>query len=73
MASPVTVALAGGCRLKRRAENGMLEPGELADKFQRLTRAVLGERAPALYGRLQHLEDEADLTWLGAPWPRAQP
>src|SRR5262249_33475816 len=43
MQSTVTIALADG-RLERRAEGGMLEPGELADKFQRLTRAALGER-----------------------------
>src|SRR5712691_1099574 len=45
MASTVTIALADGRRFERRAENGMLEPGELADKFLRLTRAALGERS----------------------------
>src|SRR4051794_30221703 len=35
-ASTVTIALADGRRLERRAESGMLEPGELADKFRRL-------------------------------------
>jgi hypothetical protein len=53
---PVTVALAGGCRLEGHAQNGMLEKGELADKFSRLTRAALGDRAPVLYERLQLLE-----------------
>ena len=43
----------------------MLEPGELADKFLRLTRARLGERAATtLYERLQRLEDEQSLDWL---------
>jgi len=43
----------------------MLEPGELADKFQRLTRAALGENgAAALYDRLRRLEDEVNLDWL---------
>ena len=38
MASTVTIALANGRRLETCAENGMLGPGELADKFLRLTR-----------------------------------
>jgi hypothetical protein len=43
----------------------MLEPGELADKFLRLTRGALGERgATALFERLQRLEDEESLDWL---------
>jgi 2-methylcitrate dehydratase PrpD len=64
-ASTVTIALADGRRLERRAESGMLEPGELADKFQRLTRGRLGEQgATALYERLQRLEDEQNLGWL---------
>ena len=68
MASTVTIALADGRRLERRSKSGMLEPGELADKFQRLTRAALGARpATALYERLQRLEEEEDLSWLGAP------
>jgi 2-methylcitrate dehydratase PrpD len=65
--STVTITLADGRHLERHAESGMLEPGELADKFQRLTRSTLGERAPKLYERLQRLEDESDLSWLGAP------
>jgi hypothetical protein len=45
----------------------MLEPGELDDKFLRLTRRALGQaRATALYERLQRLEDEENLGWLGA-------
>jgi 2-methylcitrate dehydratase PrpD len=67
MGSTVTIALAGGRRLEGRAENGMLEPGELDDKFLRLTRRALGEPgAAALYERLQHLEDEENLLWLAA-------
>src|SRR6266850_1178809 len=60
MASTVTITLADGRRLEGHAENGMLEQGELADKFSRLTRAALGDRASALYERLQRLEDEED-------------
>ena len=64
-ASTVTIALADGRRFERRARSGMLEPGELADKFLRLTRAVLGERgAAALFDRLQRLEEEESLDWL---------
>ena len=62
MASTVTIALADGRRFEGRAENGMLEPGELDDKFLRLTRSALGEPgAAALFERLQRLEDEEDL------------
>jgi hypothetical protein len=61
----VTITFADGRRLERRAENGMLEPGELADKFVRLTRAALGEQpARALFERLQRLEEEESLDWL---------
>jgi len=45
MASTVTIALADGRRFEGRAENGMLVPGELKDKFLRLTCRVLGEPA----------------------------
>jgi hypothetical protein len=45
----------------------MLEPGELKDKFLRLTRRALGESsASALLERLQRLEEEQSLDWLGA-------
>jgi hypothetical protein len=48
-------------------EDGTLDPADLADKFQRLTRAALGEvRAAALFERLRHLESEPSLDWLGA-------
>src|SRR5271167_426342 len=67
MASTVTIALADGRRFEGRAENGMLEPGELDDKFLRLTRHALGEPgASTLFERLQRLEDEPSLGWLGA-------
>jgi hypothetical protein len=62
MGSTVTIGLADGRRLEGRTESGMLEPGELDDKFLRLTRRALGERgAAALYVRLQRLEDEKHL------------
>jgi 2-methylcitrate dehydratase PrpD len=67
MASTVTIRLADGRHFESRAENGMLEPGELEDKFRRLTRKVLGERgAVALFERLQRLADEETLDWLCA-------
>ena len=67
MASKVTIALADGRRFEGHAGSGMLEPGELEDKFRRLSRGALGEPgAAALFERLQRLEDEKDLTWLGA-------
>jgi 2-methylcitrate dehydratase PrpD len=47
VASTVTTALADGRRFASRAENGMLEPGELEDKFLRLTRRAIGERSDA--------------------------
>ncbi|HMD63837.1 MAG TPA: MmgE/PrpD family protein [Stellaceae bacterium] len=65
MASTVTIALTDGRRLEGRAESGMLEPGELADKFLRLTRGRLGERGATVgYERLQRLEDENSFDWL---------
>ena len=65
MARTVTIALANGRRFESRAENGLLEPGELEDRFLRLTRQALGEPgASALYERLQRLEDERSLDWL---------
>jgi 2-methylcitrate dehydratase PrpD len=65
MASTVTIALTDGRRFEQGADGGMLEPGELADKFLRLTRASLGERAAmALFERLQRLEEEESLDWL---------
>jgi 2-methylcitrate dehydratase PrpD len=67
MGSTVTVTLADGRRFERHEAGGLLEAGELEDKFTRLTRGVLGERSAALYQRLLHLEDEPSLDWLGAP------
>ena len=67
MASKVTIALADARRFETRTENGMLEPGELEDKFLRLTRRALGEPgASALFERLQRLENEGNLQWLSA-------
>jgi 2-methylcitrate dehydratase PrpD len=67
MGSTVMIALADGRRFEGHAENGMLEPGELEDKFLRLTRSALSERgAVPLFTRLQRLEDEEDLVWLGS-------
>jgi 2-methylcitrate dehydratase PrpD len=66
MASTVTITLADGRRFEGRAENGMLEPGELEDKFLRLTRHALGKPgASALFERLRSLEEEQNLDWLG--------
>ena len=65
--SAVSVTLADGRHFERHEPSGLLEPGELADKFTRLCRGVLGEAgAAALYRRLQRLDDEPDLAWLGA-------
>jgi 2-methylcitrate dehydratase PrpD len=65
--SIVTIALVDGRHLEGSAESGMLEPGELKDKFLRLTQAALGAPgARALFERLQRLEDEMDLGWLAA-------
>jgi hypothetical protein len=67
MGSTVTLVLADGRRFERHVDSGLLEPGELPDKFARLTRATLGDRSAALLARLQRLEDEESLDWLGAP------
>jgi 2-methylcitrate dehydratase PrpD len=64
--STVTVTLADGRHLERHEPSGLLEPGELEDKFLRLTRGVIGDRGAALYRRLQALETEPSLGWLGA-------
>ena len=67
MGSTVSLTQADGRRFGRHEDSGFLEPGDLADKFTRLTRAVLGEPAGAvLYQRLQHLETEPTVEWLGA-------
>ncbi len=68
MGSTVTLALADGRHFERHVESGLLEPGELPDKFSRLTRGALGESGAArLFARLQKLEDETSLDWLGKP------
>jgi len=68
--STVSVTLHDGRHFARHEASGLLEPGELADKFTRLTRGVLGEAAAAaLYQRLQRLDTEASLDWLGAGVP----
>jgi 2-methylcitrate dehydratase PrpD len=67
MGSTVTVTLADGRHFERHEPSGLLEPGELEDKFTRLTRGALGEPdAARLFARLQRLEDETSLDWLGA-------
>jgi 2-methylcitrate dehydratase PrpD len=68
MGSTVRLALADGRHFERHAESGLLEPGELPDKFTRLTRGALGESGAArLFARLQKLDDETSLDWLGKP------
>jgi 2-methylcitrate dehydratase PrpD len=67
MGSTVTLVLADGRHFERHVDSGLLEPGELPDKFARLTRAALGDRSAALLARLQRLEHEPSLDWLGAP------
>jgi 2-methylcitrate dehydratase PrpD len=62
----VTVVLKDGRRFSATVADGTLAPADLEDKFVRLTRAALGERrATALFARLQQLENEASLDWLG--------
>jgi 2-methylcitrate dehydratase PrpD len=66
MGSTVTVTLGDGRHFERHVDSGLLEPGELPDKFTRLTRAALGETGAArLFARLQLLEEETSLDWLG--------
>jgi 2-methylcitrate dehydratase PrpD len=68
-AGPTTVAvnLKGGRRFSATAADGTLDPADLGDKFARLTHAALGDRAAAaLFERLQRLEREDSLDWLGA-------
>ncbi len=51
-ATEVTVDLKGGRRLTNSAEDGLLDAADLGDKFTRLTRAALGDRAGPLFERL---------------------
>jgi 2-methylcitrate dehydratase PrpD len=66
-ASLVTVTLTDGRSFERIETGGMLEAGELPDKFARLTRkAMAGSGGGAgVYKRLMALDDEAALDWLG--------
>jgi hypothetical protein len=64
IASTLTIALADGRHLEGHAENGMLEPHELDDRFLRLTRRSLGEPSASALYELQKLEDERSLDWL---------
>ena len=65
--SHVTIALNDGRIWDAHEAGGMLEAGELPDKFARLTRrAMAGSGGGAgVYKRLMALEDEAALDWLG--------
>jgi 2-methylcitrate dehydratase PrpD len=64
--STVTLTVADGRRFEHHEDSGFLEPGDLADKFTRLTRAVLGQPAGAtLYQHLQRLEFEPSVDWIG--------
>jgi len=65
--SQVTILLSDGRTFGQHETGGMLEAGELPDKFARLTRkAMAGAGGPArIYKRLMALEDEATLDWLG--------
>jgi 2-methylcitrate dehydratase PrpD len=65
--STVTIALADGRTFEQHETGGMLEPGELPDKFARLTRKAMAGAggAAGVYKRLMNLEDEATLDWLG--------
>jgi 2-methylcitrate dehydratase PrpD len=66
-ATEVTVELRGGRRYSGSVADGILAPADLGDKFLRLTRSALGETgATALFARLQALENETGLDWLGA-------
>jgi 2-methylcitrate dehydratase PrpD len=43
-----------------------LDRNELREKFITLTRGRYGAEAAALFERLQNLENETDLGWIGA-------
>jgi 2-methylcitrate dehydratase PrpD len=71
-ASVVRIWLKNGRSFTREVEefNGTparpLDQAELRDKFATLTRARYGTEATELFDRLQNLENEADLGWVGA-------
>jgi 2-methylcitrate dehydratase PrpD len=70
-ASIVTVVLQDGRRMTREVEEfdgtpaRPLNRGELRDKFMMLMGAPRAGQAGGLFERLQNLESEADLPWLG--------
>ena len=71
-ASIVTVRLKNGRSIAREVEefdgtpSRPLNRAELRDKFMMLMGAPNAARAAELFERLQNLEDEADIRWLGA-------
>jgi 2-methylcitrate dehydratase PrpD len=71
-ASIVTIMLKGGRTLTREVDefNGTparpLDRNELRDKFATLTRMRYGGEATGMFERLQNLENETDLDWVGA-------
>ena len=66
MGSQVTIGLKDGRRFEAHEASGLLEDGELPDKFARLTRkARAGMSGAGVYKRLMALDDEAGLDWLG--------
>jgi len=71
-ASIVSIRLRNGIAFTREVEefNGTparpLDRAELRDKFMTLTRTRYGADAAALFERLQNIENEADLSWVGA-------
>ena len=71
-ASIVSIRLKDGTAFTREVEefNGTparpLDRAELCDKFMTLTRARYGAEAAGLFERLQNLENEADVSWVGA-------
>jgi 2-methylcitrate dehydratase PrpD len=71
-ASIVTIRLKDGREFTREVEefNGTparpLDRNELRDKFTTLTRARYGGEAAGLFERLQNIENETNLDWVGA-------
>ena len=71
-ASIVTISLKDGRSLTREVDEfdgtpaRPLNPGEMRDKFVTLTRRRYGATASALFDRLQKLEDEPELSWVGS-------
>jgi len=63
--SHVIVTLLDGRKFETHEAGGMLEPGELPDKFKRLTRRATYGSMAGVYKRLMNLEHEATLDWLG--------